>query len=88
MEIKQNELIRRLSDWGADPAAAIGVLDGDAELYFRLMMEFVDQMKQDRFAEMIEKHQYRSAFASAHEAKGVAANLSLKPLYDSLYAVV
>ena len=85
-----NSMLRRLAEWGADPEEAIACrMMDDIELYDRLLKKM--SSSGDRFEHLysaVERKDYEAAYYEAHQLKGTAGVLSLKPLFICLTAVV
>lgn len=81
-------VIDTLAAWGADPESALRRLADDHEFYIHLLKEFIQDPALERLRLALNQKQYQKAFLNAHELKGVAANLSLTPLVQSLSRMV
>ena len=81
-------VIDTLAAWGADPESALRRLADDQEFYIHLLKEFIQDPALERLRLALNRKQYQKAFLNAHELKGVAANLSLTPLVQSLSRMV
>lgn len=89
IEIKKvDQLLEELKIWGCDIDGAMDRLMYDKEIYMKFLYQFKEE---DKFVELeravLEKDQ-TNAFESAHTLKGVAGNLSLNPIYDSISKLV
>ncbi|MBQ9120389.1 MAG: Hpt domain-containing protein [Lachnospiraceae bacterium] len=82
---------KQLEQYGADVSAALERLGGDEELYCMCIKMFLEDALYNVLWECrqrIERQQEcfctEQALDAAHTLKGVAANLELTPLYQSL----
>ena len=85
-----NAMLRRLSAWGADPEEAIAsrMMD-DTELYDRLLKKmFASDDRFERLYDAVDRKDYETAYYEAHQLKGTAGVLSLKPLFTCLTVIV
>lgn len=85
MEIEK--LYRKLEDWGCDVSGAKERFDDD-ELFATCIDLFLEDENFKKLNEEIKNNDYQEAFNAAHTIKGVAANLGLTPIYDSVSDVV
>lgn len=83
-----NEVFNELSLWGCKIDDALNRLVNDKELFVYCLKTFSEDEGFDNLKASIEKKDYSQAFTTAHTLKGVAGNLSLIPLYDSISAIV
>jgi len=85
-----NSMLKKLAAWGADPEEAIACrMMDDLELYDRLLKKM--HSSDDRFERLysaVDRKDYETAYFEAHQLKGTAGILSLKPLFVCLTAVV
>lgn len=81
------DIITELAAWGCDIPSAMERLGGDKGLYVDCLKLFA---KDENFANLektLQAKDYEEAFNCAHGLKGVAANLSLGPLLNSITTV-
>ena len=85
-----NSMLNRLVAWGADPQEAIACrMMDDTELYDRLLKKmFASDDRFERLYRAVDRKDYETAYYEAHQLKGTAGVLSLKPLFICLTAVV
>lgn len=77
-----------LEVWGADTKTVLHSVMNDEAFYLKMLREFAENSKIDLLNHALEKENYKEAFALAHEIKGSAITLGLKPLYTSVSRVV
>ena len=85
---RADQLLKDLSFWGCDINEAMDRLMNDKEIFFKFLYQF---KKDKNFLELenaIHKNDRKNAFECAHALKGVAGNLSLKPIYESITLLV
>lgn len=82
------ELLGRLQDWGCNISEGMNRFLQDKELYEKCLRSFVSDESFGKLKENLEKREYKGAFDDAHTLKGVSANLSLTPMYESICRVV
>ena len=83
MDTRINELKR----WGCSTESAMERLLDDEELYLEFLMEFTKEQSFDMLSVALEENKKNEAFEYSHMLKGVAANLSINPLYDALFSL-
>ena len=85
-----NSMLNRLAAWGADPQEAIACrMMDDTELYDRLLKKmFASGDRFERLYSAVDRKDYEAAYYEAHQLKGTAGVLSLKPLFICLTAIV
>lgn len=83
-----SQLLFHLELWGADPKAAIEIMDNDESFYFKILLKFVQKREWDSLEAALQRHLYSDAFKIAHDLKGVTATLSLTPLRDAVSKIV
>ena len=81
------DIIKELAIWGCDINRALERFGGDKELYKECLKIFVDDNNFPDLEKALDKKNVEAAFSSAHALKGVAGNLSLGELYDSICRV-
>lgn len=82
------EMIDKLREYGADVDSAIARCAGSSSLYIKLIGMFLADDGIAGIGEALDDNDLHAAFEAAHGVKGVAGNLSLTPLYDSVCAIV
>lgn len=74
--------------YGADYSTTMARFIGNKQMY----LKFLDMLFQDdnlqKLGSAIEAHDLKTGFEAAHTLKGVAANMGLTPLLDSVCAIV
>lgn len=83
-----SETFNELRCWGCKIDTALNRLVNDEELFLDCIRIFAQEDGFEKLETHITNQEYSEAFATAHTLKGVAGNLSLMPLYDSISAVV
>lgn len=82
------ELIRTLSLYGMNVKDAMSRFMGDEELFELCFKQFAHDKGFERLEEAIKAKDYDAAFKAAHSLKGVAGNLGLETLFESLSELV
>ena len=80
--------VKAMETYGAD---IVGVEDrfvGDMDLYEQCVKSFLQDESFHKLEEKIKENEVLESFKLAHTLKGVAANLGLNPLYESLVNLV
>ncbi len=85
---KVNQLLAELGAWGCDVNAAMDRLLDDKEIFTRFLYQFKEDEKFVELEQAIQDNNKKEAFECAHALKGVAGNLSLNPLYESISLLV
>lgn len=83
-----DRLLEKLIAWGCDVSSALPRFLDDKDLYCNFVRQVADEESFPLLGEMIEKADAKAAFEKAHELKGVLANMSLTPLYDTVVEIV
>ena len=81
------DVIKELAIWGCDVNSALERFGDDRDLYKECLGIFVDDNNFTDLEKALENKDVEAAFSSAHALKGVAGNLSLGNLYDSICRV-
>lgn len=77
-----------LTDAGVNYAEGVKRFAGKAAIYEKFLKRYGDDPTFGELEAAMQREDYETAFRSAHTLKGVAGNLSIKPLYDMLYEFV
>lgn len=83
-----DELQKRMKEYGADLAGVSERFMGDWSLYEQCLLMFCDDDAFDALGAALEKQDCKAAFEAAHALKGVSGNLGLTPLYAAVCAAV
>ena len=83
-----NTTLEKLNLWGCDINGALERLVDDQDLYISCLIMFSEDAGFESLQQDIRTKNYAQAFEHAHTLKGVAANLGLTPIFDSISAVV
>ncbi len=78
------EIIRGLSEWGAEPELALQRMLGDKTMYFRLLHMLLKELDQEELLLLVAAKRFHDAFVISHRLKGSSADLGLTPLFESL----
>lgn len=81
------DIIKELAIWGCDINSALERFGGDRVLYTDCLKIFVTDNNFGDLEKALDKKDVETAFSCAHALKGVAGNLSLGELYDSICRV-
>jgi HPt (histidine-containing phosphotransfer) domain-containing protein len=76
--------IEKLRDWGCDIDGAFARFLNDEELFNECLIMFIDDENLTELKEHINDEDQQVPFVITHTLKGVAGNLGLTPLYESL----
>lgn len=82
------ELLERLREYGADLDGIQTRFMGDAKLFQRCFLLFMEDENFALLGDALNNKEYQSAFAAAHTLKGVAGNLGLTPIYERICGLV
>lgn len=85
--MNMNTKLEALKAWGCNTDSALERLLEDEELYLEFLYEFTKEPSFDMLAVALDENRYQDAFEYSHMLKGVAANLSIDPLYESLFSL-
>ncbi len=77
-----NDLFNQLEPYGIDYDEALDRFGGNAALYKRLAVKYLNDTHFVAFAAALQAEDYDEAYRQAHSLKGVAGNLSLTRLYN------
>lgn len=78
----------KLSVAGIHATEGIERLNGNRELYESMLRDFPKDPNYKMLCEMLEQKKVTEAFRAAHALKGMAGNLSMTRLYESLTPLV
>ncbi len=78
------DFIFKLRQYGADVDDAMERFLDDEELYKTCLDAFLTDPNFEQLDLAVKANDAQGAFAAGHALKGVAGNLSLKPIYDML----
>ena len=78
------EKLIKLKNWGCDIQGAMDRFLNDGDLYFECLIMFVNDENFKLLKMHINDNDQRVPFTYVHTLKGVAGNLGLSPLFDSL----
>lgn len=76
----------KLATYGIDYADAMERMDGNADLYKKLALKYLQNDCMANLTAAMEVKDYDAAYKAAHTLKGASGNLSLKSLYDIVAA--
>ncbi len=80
-------LSEKLDRYGIDFKDAMERFEGNAGLYERLAMKYLDDRHFVSLIAALEVKDFDTAYEQAHALKGAAGNLSFKTLYDRVSSV-
>lgn len=78
------EKLIKLENWGCDIQGALNRFLNDKDLYFECLNMFVDDENFESLKIHINNEDQRVPFSYVHTLKGVAGNLGITPLFESL----
>lgn len=82
-----SRLIKKLTAYGADMRGIKDRFMGDAELYEKCYLDFLDERNFDLLSQAVETNNHKAAFEAAHALKGLSGNLGLTPFYETVNAL-
>lgn len=82
------ETIKELLEGGIDIEGIYQRLPGKDELIKKLLLKFPNEKSYSDLIEAMEAQDYHKAFESAHNLKGVAANMDMHPFLESVTSLV
>ena len=77
--------VKTLKDYGADVDEALVRCMNNEGFYLKLVRKFLEDRNFTGLKEALDAHDLDRAFECAHAVKGVAANLSIKPVFEPIY---
>lgn len=83
-----DNLINELRAYGADTEGAMKRFMDDTELYETCYLSFVNDKNFELLGQALAEKNYCKAFDATHTLKGVAGNLGLTPLFNSICEIV
>lgn len=81
-------LIEELKALGVNTEEAVARMAGNVSLYERMLVKFLDMMKNSSVQPDFDRNDYADIIESAHAIKGASGNLSLTPVYEAYSEVV
>lgn len=78
----------KLEEWGADIDTALIRFAGDEKLYLECVEIFISDEAFMKLKDAMKRKSFSDAFIQAHTLKGVAGNLGLNPLFNSISELV
>ncbi|MGD1816619.1 MAG: Hpt domain-containing protein [Pleomorphochaeta sp.] len=78
------EKLNKLKNWGCDINGALDRFLNDKDLYFECLLMFVDDENFSELKNHINDEDQKIPFTYVHTLKGVAGNLGITPLFESL----
>lgn len=76
------DLTMELAKYGIDYADAMERMGGNADLYKKLAMKYLNDTNYAEFVAAMEMANYDEAYKAAHSLKGVSGNLSFDKLFN------
>ncbi len=83
-----SQLTDKLSRYGVDIEETMARFVQDEELYLDCLNEFKDDASFKNLGIAIENGEFEQAFDCAHTLKGVAGNMGLTPLFETICGIV
>lgn len=80
--------LKELEKYGCDIKGSLERVLGDKELYFFCLNEFIKDKGFQNLGKLIEENKVEEAFGESHTLKGVAGNLGVTPIYETLTFIV
>ncbi|MCQ4637281.1 Hpt domain-containing protein [Anaerovorax odorimutans] len=84
----EEKTVLALGEAGVDTEAALRRLGGNAALYEKILMKFLDDQSFSEIGPALDQDDYETALKAAHTLKGVSANLGMDRLADACAEVV
>jgi len=85
---KGMNLLEELNALGINTEEALARMNGNVSLYERMLVKFVDMMKNSIIQPDFDCNHYADITEAAHTVKGVSGNLSLTPIYEAYTEIV
>ncbi|WP_251213206.1 Hpt domain-containing protein [Adlercreutzia murintestinalis] len=82
-KIDRDALTSKLASYGIDYADAMDRMDGNADLYKKLALKYLDNECMADLQAAMEAADYDAAYKAAHTLKGASGNLSFKDLFEA-----
>lgn len=83
-----DRIIEELKEWGCDTEGTLKRFMMDTDLYFHCLHEVLAEPALPGLLKALQEEDTESAFAHAHNLKGVYANLGLTSMYETACALV
>jgi HPt (histidine-containing phosphotransfer) domain-containing protein len=83
-----DQLLEELSFWGCNIEEAMDRLMHDKAIFIKFLYQFKEDEKFKELDMAVRENDKKKAFECAHALKGVAGNLSINPIYDSISLLV
>lgn len=81
-------LIRELKTLGVNTEEALARMNGNASLYERMLVKFLDMMKNAPVLSDFDCKAPTEIAEAAHAIKGASGNLSITPIYEAYSEIV
>lgn len=81
-------LFEELKDMGVNVDEGLDRLMGNASLYERMLLKFLEMMKKSLVTPDFDCNDYADVIEIAHAIKGSAGNLSITPIYEAYAEIV
>lgn len=81
-------LIQELKALGVNTDEGIERMNGNASLYERMLVKFMDMMKNSSIQPDFDCNNYAEITEVAHAIKGASGNLSVTPVYEAYSEIV
>lgn len=81
-------LLEELNELGVNTQEALARMNGNASLYERMLVKFVDLMKKTDIDPDFDCNDYDDIIELTHTVKGVSGNLSITPVYEAYSEIV
>ncbi len=81
-------LLEELNELGVNTQEALARMNGNASLYERMLVKFVDLMKNTNIDPDFDCNDYADIIELTHTVKGVSGNLSIIPVYEAYSEIV
>ena len=85
---ENEKLLADLVAWGCDVPSALPRFLDDKSMYYMFVKQDVDEPAFALLGERIAQNDVKGAFEKAHELKGVVANMSLTPIFNTVVSIV
>lgn len=82
-QAEERELVSKLAGYGIDYPDAMERMGGNAALYKKLALKYLDNSCMADLQAAMEVADYDRAYKAAHTLKGASGNLSLKDLFEA-----
>lgn len=81
-------LFEELKVLGVNTDEALARMNGNSSLYERMLVKFLEMMKNSCVLPHFDRNDYADITEAAHAIKGTSGNLSITPIYEAYSEIV